>query len=61
MCCLPWLIRTRFSPWNFFPYLQKQVFLDILVNFFVCSVNSFESPHRGDFNEYTYYTRTIIL
>ena len=55
------LIRTFLSPYEILPIAQ-QIFRDIFLLYdeIMCCVYSLESPHRGDFNEYTQHTIIVF-
>ena len=76
MARLLWPIWNRFwRPTKFFRYLKKKkkkkkkksrIFFFFFFFFFfyheiVYCVNSLESPHRGDSNEYTQHTITVLI
>ena len=54
--------NSCFSPYKILPIAQENKYLEIFSYFimeFVCCVYSFESPHRGDSNEYTQHTIVV--
>ena len=70
MARLPWMIWTLFfSPYKILPIAQENKYLGIFFFFFfffflfyygiVCCVYTWESPHRGDANEYTQHTIVV--